>query len=123
MKLCTTCGHEKPDDAFARGGSTPTGLQGKCKVCHQVYIATRTEERRVKVNAIKRETGCMDCGEQPEDIHRLEFHHRHEETKEFNVGHGLTKAWKRIEKEINKCDVVCRQCHKTRHAHARRNRT
>lgn len=54
---------------------------------------------------------CIECGE--EDVRVLEFHHRDKKTKCFDVG----GAWGKrnllaVQKEIDKCDVLCSNCHK-----------
>ena len=55
---------------------------------------------------------CIQCGES--DPRVLEFHHRKDEQKEKDiarmVGDGLSTA--RIQAEIDKCDVLCGNCHK-----------
>jgi hypothetical protein len=58
---------------------------------------------------------CMDCG--ISDPRVLEFDHRPEEEKQFDISRsvaGSTRSWKSIEEEINKCDIVCSNCHKIR---------
>jgi hypothetical protein len=61
---------------------------------------------------------CIDCGVQyPPCV--LDFDHRPEEEKGFNIGtHGSEKATayhiEKIEKEIAKCDLVCANCHRVR---------
>ena len=56
--------------------------------------------------------GCAWCGW---DLHKeiLQFHHRKPEGKRSKIsGHFLQrKDWKIIQKEIDKCDLVCPNCH------------
>ena len=57
--------------------------------------------------------GCKDCGYKkcPD---ALEFHHPNKNDKEI-VGIGSNTycySWKKIEKEIKKCVVLCSNCHK-----------
>lgn len=58
---------------------------------------------------------CMDCGIQY-DPWVMDFDHRPNETKSFQIGaysySSLTKA--KLLQEINKCDVVCANCHRVR---------
>ena len=56
---------------------------------------------------------CLDCGEK--DIRVLEFDH----TKDDKYNDVSVLVWracsiKTIEKEINKCEVVCANCHRKR---------
>lgn len=59
--------------------------------------------------------GCAQCGYQ-QCSRALHFHHR-ETDKLFNVSSALSsrKSKKRIFEEINKCSVLCANCHAERH--------
>lgn len=59
---------------------------------------------------------CMDCGAKllPKEI---QYHHRNCEEKVFVVKKMLKSPdWDRLDKEVSKCDVVCRNCHRLRHS-------
>ena len=72
--------------------------------------------RKVRLLAIEHLGGkCMRCGysKYPEV---LEFHHKNPANKEFNVSRkGHCRSWKRIEKEIEKCVLLCANCHREVH--------
>ena len=56
---------------------------------------------------------CMDCDE----IFPLccyDFDHRNPEEKEFCIGSGLGKTFEEILRELEKCDLVCSNCHRIR---------
>ncbi len=57
---------------------------------------------------------CVDCGEK--DILVLDFDHIKE--KEFNIAVLFKKrcAIKTLEKELNKCEVRCANCHRRKTA-------
>lgn len=58
---------------------------------------------------------CLDCGNK--DPRVLEFDHRPDESKNFDISKaisGSTRSWKLISLEIEKCDIVCSNCHKIR---------
>jgi hypothetical protein len=56
---------------------------------------------------------CADCGESDPVV--LEFDHLRD--KEFNVCKGFEeRAWSSVVAEIEKCDVVCANCHRVRTA-------
>jgi len=47
----------------------------------------------------------------------LDFHHKDESTKEFGLSQdGLTRSWERTKKELDKCVLVCANCHREIHA-------
>ena len=62
---------------------------------------------------------CMLC-----DYNRcsdaLEFHHKNSSKKEFSVSQsGLTRSWERVKNEIDKCVLVCANCHRELHNNIR----
>jgi len=79
----------------------------------------RWAERRAWLNAYKLKRRCADCGyrRHPE---ALQFDHRDPASKTFVVSRMIGRSWKLILAEIEKCDVVCANCHAIRTA---RNRT
>ena len=91
---------------------------------HKDYYAERVREHRKRRRMIlawyKQSIGCMDCGEKDPDV--LEFDHV-EGRKLFNIGPGIIRyplivVWE----EIQKCAVVCANCHRRRTATKRRNK-
>ena len=47
----------------------------------------------------------------------LEFHHIDEDLKSFNIGFkGYCRSWVRVKNELDKCVIVCSNCHKEIHA-------
>src|SRR3989344_5619954 len=90
----------------------------------QVHINSVAKRRKqIKIMAVKHMGGkCVKCGysKYPEV---LEFHHKNPSTKEFNlVLNGLTRSWERTRKEIEKCDLLCANCHREKHVEERKNR-
>jgi len=73
-----------------------------------------TRRRKLlKVKAVEYKGGkCVECG-YDKCIAALEFHHLDPEKKEFNLGvRGLTRSWKKIKNELNKCVLLCANCHR-----------
>jgi len=63
-----------------------------------------------------KEHPCADCGQT--DPVALEFDHLRD--KSFAIGTALTRyGWDKIVAEIEKCEVVCANCHRRRTAHRR----
>lgn len=78
----------------------------------------RNEERKRRrdrirefLNGYKAEHGCA-CGEK--EPLALDFHHIDPSTKEIDVSKAVQLGWgeKRILEEINKCRVICANCHR-----------
>lgn len=82
---------------------------GKCT--SESFMRAR---KRVKYKAIMYKGGkCEDCGYN--NIKILQFHHRDPLTKKFTVGAMRYRTWEVMKKEIDKCDLLCPNCHAERH--------
>lgn len=70
--------------------------------------------RALWMQDIKSKFSCKKCGENR--IPCLDFHHRNPKKKELNIGVMVWHTSKqRILDEIDKCDVLCRNCHAMLH--------
>ena len=59
---------------------------------------------------------CEKCGYN-KCSEALEFHHKNPEEKDFNLSdRNLILDWQEIKKELDKCVVVCANCHREIHA-------
>jgi 5-methylcytosine-specific restriction endonuclease McrA len=54
---------------------------------------------------------CQKCGYKKLP-HALEFHHRDPSKKEFSLGLPHTRSWEKMKAEIDKCDLLCANCHR-----------
>jgi hypothetical protein len=61
---------------------------------------------------IKEASGCVDCGINNHII--LDFDHLR--NKKYNISRMIHDgfSWKAIKKEIEKCEIVCANCHRIR---------
>jgi hypothetical protein len=58
---------------------------------------------------------CEKCGYN-KDISALEFHHLDPSQKDFNISsRNLSSDWNVIKTEVDKCIVVCANCHREIH--------
>lgn len=62
---------------------------------------------------------CSDCGGSFPPC-AMDLHHRDPGDKEFVLGQAALKSWKRVRAEMDKCDLVCANCHRIRHFKERR---
>ncbi len=81
------------------------------------------QRRRDRINEIKMSAGCAVCGYKDHPA-ALDFNHV-SGTKLFDISQDPKKAWKYIEAEIAKCEVLCANCHRVhtyeeRHWHTKR---
>lgn len=56
---------------------------------------------------------CVDCGIQYNPW-VMDFDHRDPSAKEFSIGMNKRRSLKNLQIEIDKCDVVCANCHRER---------
>lgn len=134
MKVCTKCGPPaQPVENFAIRNRTRGSRQAMCKNCQNEYVrghyrANRSsyilkarirnlEQTRINNEFLVEYLGChpcMDCGES--DIVVLEFDHLRDKVADVSVlareGYSLDK----VRREIDKCEVVCANCHRRRTA-------
>lgn len=68
------------------------------------------------VNKIKAEKGCFICQEKRYQC--LDFHHTNPSDKKFGIAKGVNHYMygkKELKKEIDKCIVLCANCHRVEH--------
>jgi len=75
-------------------------------------IAVQKRRRKIKEMAVKYLGGkCKICG-YDKCFTSMSFHHLDSETKEFGIAEkGHTKSWETIRKELDKCILICSNCH------------
>ena len=73
------------------------------------------ESRRKWIVEYKKTLFCVRCGENHPAT--LTFHHREALDKSFEIGNAicLGVSLKRLVEEIEKCDVLCANCHAKEH--------
>ena len=121
---CNTCFQEKAKENFS----------GRRKFCNACYAAKareqylkdykfrekikqRTYDRitKNKEKAIKYLGGkCLDCGGLfPSEVY--DFHHLDPATKEKELTKARFESWENYKKELDKCVLLCANCHRLRH--------
>lgn len=82
---------------------------------NKVHKEKQRKEAIALIQGYKLEKGCCCC-EESEPI-CLDFHHANGE-KEINISEVIGAGWAiaRIQKEIDKCIVICSNCHRKLHA-------
>lgn len=81
------------------------------------YIKEKQKEqkRKRKLESILYLGGkCSNC---KQEFHPaiFEFHHRDPKTKEKDPSKMLSLSWKKITEELDKCDLLCANCHRLIH--------
>jgi hypothetical protein len=87
----------------------------RCGQCNTDAVIRR--RHKVKQMAVEYKGGeCEICGYK-KYIGALQFHHMNPNEKDFNVSQkGHTRSWNRVKSEIDKCILVCANCHAEIHS-------
>lgn len=82
------------------------------------YIIQAVSKRRKKLKEMAIEYGggkCQICG-YSKCSRALNFHHKDPDQKDFGLSaRGLTRSWEKIKAELEKCILVCSNCHMELH--------
>ena len=113
MKVCFKCKTEKGKKEFTSSPKRPDGLYAYCKKCTREYKTNRRIEMKKKLNKYKKTLRCKICGFS--DWRALTFHHKNPDQKTGDVSDIIRSSWKAAKKEIEKCDVLCSNCHAIEH--------
>ena len=115
-KKCDYCGVFYPENAFGVSVTTPTKVyrRRKCRNCYRTMKQALIEKHYVWLSEYKRGGGCARCG--IKDPRVLDFHHKKGEDKLFTIG-GFRRevGFGKLQGEIDKCEVVCANCHRIIH--------
>jgi len=79
--------------------------------------AVYARRKKIRQMSVEYKGGkCEICG-YSRCIDALEFHHRDSSKKDFGVSSkGYTRSWKRVAEELDKCSMLCANCHRELHA-------
>ena len=110
--LCVKCKVNKPSKEFYSRPKRNYKFQSYCRSCHNKYCMIRWKARKIK--AIEYKGGkCEDCEKEfPPYIY--DFHHLDPKIKEMTWTKMRLRSWKNIQKELDKCVLLCSNCHRTR---------
>ena len=82
--------------------------------------AVTTWRRNLKLKAIAYKGGKCEGCKKVHEPHAFDFHHVDPNAKEFSIGgDGSTRSWERVKQELDKCLLLCANCHREEHARLR----
>ena len=107
MFTCKTCNVEGEKNFYK-------SMKWYCKSCWNKKTALRTKNNAI---LLKMEQGgrCVKCG-YDKCMDALQFHHLDPKQKEFSLGQKRQSTLSVLRKEIEKCILVCANCHAEIHA-------
>lgn len=90
-----------------------------CGVRHYRIWAVGQARRRLKAQAVAYKGGkCERCG-YSRCHEALDFHHLDADGKDFGVSAGIYRKWEVVRAELDKCVMLCANCHREEHARQR----
>lgn len=128
MRQCIICNENKALTEYYKLNKDKAGRQLKCKSCHcsrqrefrkenkaRLKAQTRFRRETLKQRAVNYKGGkCEDCLAQfPLCVY--DFHHVDPTTKDNDVGSMIQSSWKFVKDELDKCVLLCANCHRIRH--------
>ena len=116
IKFCPRCEKSKPiDDFYKRSNRGDYG--GYCKNCSNQYHAERIKKVKLKMIQYK-DCKCLDCELKLENTHQcvFDFHHLDPKEKDPNWDKIQYQKWDKIKDELDKCVMLCANCHRIRHS-------
>lgn len=133
MKICTRCKEVKSLDSFQNRKKNKDGKDSACRDCRRAADKLRYDSDPERRKAIRQhserarvrninwvwqyllQNPCVDCGEG--DPILLEFDHQGNKTRNISdmCRRGIVSL-KTLQKEIEKCEVRCANCHRRKTA-------
>jgi len=77
------------------------------------YKRKQNQKRKGFIDDYKKSCFCLKCEESR--FYMLDFHHKDSNLKDFNLGEATKYSLNKIKKEIEKCIMLCRNCHSEFH--------
>lgn len=117
MKICTICKQEKSTDHFYSQKGHLFNRMSSCKSCFNKSCCQRWI--RIKIEAINNKGGkCSRCNLNLQDSHYsvFEFHHNNPAEKDIDWNKMRLVSKERRDKELNKCSLLCANCHRIIHS-------
>lgn len=109
----------------------------ECAICHKTFVnptrknfiglicrncSKNYQTYYKKTKAIEYLGGkCEICG-YDKNISALDFHHRNPEEKEISVSSLYQYSWERMKEELDKCQLLCANCHRELHYSLNKNK-
>lgn len=79
----------------------------------ELIKAVAKRRRKIKAMAITYKGGCCQICGYSKFQGALDLHHLNPKEKTFSIGEkGYTRSWERVRLELDKCMLVCANCHR-----------
>jgi len=105
MSTCTVCSREY--EFSKKAGHT----KSTCNTC----IVNRRRRKITEMMLDYKGRVCSQCGYN-KCTSALDYHHLDPSTKDFQISGNWGLSWERIRAELDKCVLLCSNCHREIHA-------
>lgn len=113
MKTCPNCKTEKESTEFYNRRNKE-GNSPYCRSCTNTQSIIR--QQKLKLEAVEyKGDSCISCNYNKYPG-ALEFHHLDPNKKDFSIGQMKCRSLNSIKEELDKCILLCSNCHKEIHA-------
>ena len=87
------------------------------------YANVKSQRQKIKEKAVAYKGGkCVKCG-YDKCLRSLDFHHTDPSQKDFGIGTFTVMRWERVRQELDKCILICSNCHGELHDELEKNKT
>lgn len=122
MRQCSACGMSLAEKQFfppfyvvSRNKTKKYLCKGsRCRNCQRKVNRQRYEHHRKLIDEIKLKRGCERCGWKEAAV-ALDFHHKEPSGKDFHISQKVQCKMEKLMAEIEKCIVLCANCHRITH--------
>jgi hypothetical protein len=84
--------------------------RARCRKCNVEAVSKRRKD--IKTMALDYKGGKCEICSYDKCITSLDFHHLDPSQKDFGISHkGHTRSWEKVKVELDKCILVCKNCH------------
>jgi hypothetical protein len=130
-KYCLSCSPFKTNNRQKLEQNIPIleGTKRNCSSCLKEFVFRRhramtvefcsaclskKRRRAIKLKAVEYKGGkCQNCGYN-KCIGAMDFHHLDPQEKDFTIS-GSAGKWETIKNELDKCVLLCKNCHAEQH--------
>jgi len=118
------CMNKYETKVCVKHGETAFVLEGRgyyrCTKCRSEKVQNYRDN--LKIKAVEYKGGKCECCGYNKCISALEFHHKEPNEKDFAISHkGYTRSWEVVRLELDKCLMLCANCHREKHEEMKTN--